>query len=261
MAKTRKPTPSRRPPPKRPTPTPRNPPAKATPATSRTALYLALAAVVLAAAVAIGIAASRGDDEPAAPTADACAQLRADVEPVTPVSNPPELGSEVQAVTITGAPLTPFPSGGDIPECAIGTPAPAVTGASFYGTPVSITPADGTPTLVLFVAHWCPHCQAEVPLLADWIAKGDNPPDVDIVTVSTGVDPSRPNYPPSAWLESVNWPTPVLADDAAGSAGQAYGLRSFPYYVVLDGDGIVVDRFVGEVDPAALGTRITEALA
>jgi len=221
-----------------------------------------LGVVVLAAAIAIGIAASRGDDDgEAAPTADACEQLRAEVEPIPPVTNPPELGSEVQAVTIDGAPLTALSSGGDVPECAIGSPAPAVTGASFDGTPVSIVPDDGTPTLVLFVAHWCPHCQAEVPLLVDWIASGASPDGVDIVTVSTSVDPSLDNYPPSAWLQEVDWPTPVLADDAGGSVAQAYGLGSFPYYVVLDGAGVVVDRFVGEIDPATLGTRITEALA
>ncbi len=255
MAKPRKPSPSKRPPAKRPTATPRAQPAKRAPTTSRTPIYLALVAVVLAGAVAIGIAASRGDDG-----GNVCSQLRDDIEPVTPVTNPSELGSEVQPVTVEGTPLVTFPSG-DIPECAVGSQAPAVTGASFDGAPVSITPADGTPRLVLFVAHWCPHCQAEVPLLAGWIANGENPDGVDIVTVSTAVDPSRDNYPPSAWLQEVNWPTPVLADDAVGSVARAYGLGSFPYYVVLDGDGVVMDRFVGEVDPAALGTRITEALA
>ena len=53
---------------------------------------------------------------------------------------------------------------------------PRWTGQSFDGTPLAINPGDGKPKLVVFVAHWCPHCQAEVPrVLVQWMASGAQP--------------------------------------------------------------------------------------
>ena len=35
---------------------------------------------------------------------------------------------------------------------------------------------------------------------------------VDVTAVATGTNPGYPNYPPSSWLEKVNWPYKVLAE-------------------------------------------------
>ena len=47
--------------------------------------------------------------------------------------------------------------------------------------------AAGQPTLVVFLAHWCPHCQAEVPVIvkaiADWTI-----PEIRAVAVATGTN-------------------------------------------------------------------------
>lgn len=139
----------------------------------------------------------------------------------------------------------PFTSAGNDP--AIGTAAPKLVGESFDKSKVTIDPADGTPKVVMFVAHWCPHCQREVPLIQDWIAGGNLPKGVEIVSVSTAVDQSRPNYPPSKWLEKEGWEPKVLLDDESRTAAEAYGLPGFPYFVMLDGQGKVVARGSGEV--------------
>jgi thiol-disulfide isomerase/thioredoxin len=64
--------------------------------------------------------------------------------------------------------------------------------------------------VVVFVAHWCPHCQAEVPRIVALAKAGKV--SVPIVGVATGTDASAPNYPPSAWLQREGWPYPVLVD-------------------------------------------------
>jgi len=188
--------------------------------------------VVAAAAIALAIAAATGADDDAAP--------------------------QTAPVVVTGAALPELT--GDPADPALGTPAPGLAGTSFDGSPVSVDPGAGSPVLVLFLAHWCPHCRAEVPLLSEWIRAGDAPPGVDIVAVSTAVDEAAPNYPPSAWFEEEEWPTPVLVDDESGSAGTAYGLTHFPYFVLLNGDGTVADRFSGEIAPEELAARIAAAL-
>ena len=66
-----------------------------------------------------------------------------------------------------------------------------------------------------------------------------------------------PNYPPSAWLERENWPFPVMVDSAGGTAAQAYGLPSYPYFVFTDAQGAVVGRAVGEIAPSDLQKILT----
>ena len=62
------------------------------------------------------------------------------------------------------------------------------------------------------------------------------------------MDPARPNYPPSSWLEREGWTSPVLAD-GDGEAASAYGLPAFPYWVAVDADGRIVERRTGELTP------------
>ncbi len=100
--------------------------------------------------------------------------------------------------------------------------------------------------MVVFLAHWCPHCNREVPLLVDWERSGDVPEGLNVVGVSTGVRSDAPNYPPDQWLRDEAWPWPVLADDENSDALAAYGGTSFPTLVFVDGDGTVVRRISGE---------------
>jgi cytochrome c biogenesis protein CcmG/thiol:disulfide interchange protein DsbE len=128
--------------------------------------------------------------------------------------------------------------------------APTVQGADFDGTPVAIQP-NGRPTAIMFIAHWCPHCQREVPVVQSWIDANGMPPNVDFLSVATGIDPSRPNYPPDEWLAREGWTVPVIVDPT-NSVAMAYGLPAYPYWVFLDGDGKVVARTTGELTTAQL---------
>lgn len=165
--------------------------------------------------------------------------------------------SETGAVEVVGAPL-PVHAAGDDP--AIGMPAPSLTGRSFDGTAVRIGD-DGTPTAIWFLAHWCPHCQVEVPKIVDLVAGGAIPSGVELYSVSTGADPGAPNYPPSAWLEREGWTIPVLVDDGSGEAATVFGLDAFPFLVLVDGDGRVVSRTTGELEPAAITGMLQELAA
>lgn len=150
---------------------------------------------------------------------------------------------EVGAVASTGDALAALPESGDDP--AVGKPAPSVAGQGFDGSTVDITP--GTkPMIVMFVAHWCPHCQREVPLVVKWAPNGvvDG---VELRAVATSTSPDQPNFPPSAWLAKEKWVVPTIADDASGTAANAYGLTAFPYFVVVDAKGNVVKRTSGEL--------------
>ena len=171
------------------------------------------------------------------------------------------VGSErpgaVKVPTITGAQLPKFRDPNDDP--AVGLAAPEVSGTDFTGKTVAIK-ADGRPKVVLFIAHWCPHCQAEVPLIQTWVSAGGVPQGVDLVSVATGIDPSRPNYPPEAWLQREGWTVPVIVDPTNSVAG-AFGIPAYPYWVFIGPDGKVVARAVGEISIPDLETEIGKLTA
>ncbi|HET7722483.1 MAG TPA: TlpA disulfide reductase family protein [Acidimicrobiales bacterium] len=151
---------------------------------------------------------------------------------------------QTRSVQISGTALPELPPSGADP--AVGTVIPEATGQSFDGSPVAIR-NDGRAKLLVFVAHWCPHCQKEIPLLAGWLQSHQLPNGVDLYTVSTGVAANRPNYPPSSWLKKEQWTAPTLADSEEGQVADAYGLSAFPYFVAVDGAGKVVARTTGEI--------------
>jgi len=146
-------------------------------------------------------------------------------------------------IVVTGDPLPGFAEGDD---AAVGLVAPTLAGEDFEGRPVSIGD-DGRPKAIIFLAHWCPHCQREVPLVQAWLDGGGEPPDVELYSVATSNDPAQPNYPPDEWLTREGWTVPVLVDDDAQSAALAYGLTAFPYFVFVDAQGNVVARASGEL--------------
>jgi thiol-disulfide isomerase/thioredoxin len=146
-------------------------------------------------------------------------------------------------VAVSGNPLPQFTDTSDDP--AVGLTLPTLEGNDQSGAPMTIG-ADGRPTMIMFVAHWCPHCQREVPVVQQWVDDGGLPDGVDLVSVSTAIDPNRPNYPPDAWLADEGWTAPVLVD-ADNSAAQAVGLSAYPFFVAIDGGGSVVLRTTGEL--------------
>lgn len=147
-------------------------------------------------------------------------------------------------VVVTGAALATFDS--TIDDLTIGTAAPVIAGESFDGTPITVGGPTENPTFVVFLAHWCPHCNDEVPELIGLEEAGRMPEGLDVIGVSTAVEPDRENYPPSEWIDDRGWPWPTMADDEALSAMAAVGGSSFPFAVVLDTDGNVLARRAGQ---------------
>jgi cytochrome c biogenesis protein CcmG, thiol:disulfide interchange protein DsbE len=164
----------------------------------------------------------------------------ATVETAPGLQTPP---AETQLVKLTGAGLPNLTEGADT---AVGTPAPSVEGFGLDGKPIKIDAADGKAKVIFFIAHWCPHCQREVPLIAKWQQEGKLPTNLAYYTVSTAVQPKGANFPPSAWLQKEKWPFPVLADDKDSTVVKSFGFSGFPFFVVVRADGTVGARDSGE---------------
>ncbi|NND02580.1 MAG: TlpA family protein disulfide reductase, partial [Acidimicrobiia bacterium] len=159
------------------------------------------------------------------------------------------LGSGSAAPAVAGSPLPAFSRDGA--DNAIGVVAPTVTGVDLNGATIQIG-GTGRPTAVVFLAHWCPHCQREVPQVQGWIDATGGVSGVDIVSVASSTDSTRDNYPPSDWLQREGWTQPVLADDPRNTAMAAFGGTAFPFWVFLNADGTVEARVAGSTDITTL---------
>ncbi len=151
-----------------------------------------------------------------------------------------EIAADVQ---VTGSSLPVLQKPADDP--GLGRTAPVLEGVGFDDQPVA-TPTPGRPFVVVFLAHWCPHCQAEVPRIVS-LAEAGGTDGVDVLGVATGTNPDAPNHPPSEWLSREDWPFPVLLDTAESAAASSYGLGSYPLLVFVDSNGEVAARVAGEV--------------
>ena len=158
-------------------------------------------------------------------------------------------GEFMPVTVLEGEPLAPLNDPNN--DLAQGVKAPVVQGSSFSGAEVTLKPA-GKPMLLVFLAHWCPHCNAEIPRLIEWSESGQMPEDLMVVGVTTGSRSDQPNWPPSKWLVNMEWPWAVMADSEEQDAAIAYGVNGYPGLVLLDGEGTVLARRSGEASVSEL---------
>jgi thiol-disulfide isomerase/thioredoxin len=126
-------------------------------------------------------------------------------------------------------------------------PAPPVAGRTLDGGTFDLASLKGKPVVLNFWASWCHPCRKELPAIAAW-AKAH--PEVQVV----GVDYEDDVADARAFAEEhdATWPMVI---DADGSIGQAYEVPGLPATFLIDAQGQIVDRILGEVTEASLDAR------
>lgn len=210
---------------------------------SRKVVLFVGAVVVGASAIAIGVSSGRNSS------------------PVgTTTTYPGGVGaSEYQPLAVTGSPLAPLGDSGSDPS--VGADAPVLRGYDFGGAPVNIVPGEtGDPVMLVFLAHWCPHCNREVPRLVQWHAEGLVPKNLRVVGITTSSRSDQVNWPPSEWIKKFDWPFEVMADSREQQAASAYGVDGFPFMVIVDGRGKVALRMSGEREVSEIVAAVESAI-
>lgn len=160
------------------------------------------------------------------------------------------------AVTVAGGALPPFNS--EAADTAVGLPMPELAGTDFAGNPLAVE-ADGRAKLLVGLAHWCPYCNNEVPILNDWYA-GGIPDGVDVIVMHVFADPAKPHFPPATWVEELELALPLIADDESRTLVRTLGIPAVPFWLLVSADGTVMERGTGQVGADVLD-GIVEALA
>jgi cytochrome c biogenesis protein CcmG/thiol:disulfide interchange protein DsbE len=167
------------------------------------------------------------------------------------VSDIPGLEDVAGPVTVEGTPIAvPYPDDGV--DLAVGLPAPVITALDYDDREVVIG-APGRAQVIVFLAHWCPVCDQELPTLREVVDAGGVPDDVDLVFVTTGLDPGRPNWPPKRWLDEAGLASvTTVRDDRGDPLMRSFGLRAYPAWAVIDAEGTVVARRQGLLPAVAV---------
>ena len=156
---------------------------------------------------------------------------------------------EFSEVTVKGGALPEFNRTSK--DLAIAAFAPIPTGSDLNGNPITMTTRVGLEerkaSVIVFLAHWCSHCQREVPMIQNWINKNGSSDNINLFSVTTYIDKNKPNYPPNDWLIREKWSSPVIFDNEENIIAEHFGLSAFPYWVFLNSDGTVNMRHSGSL--------------
>jgi thiol-disulfide isomerase/thioredoxin len=145
-------------------------------------------------------------------------------------------------------------AGGNLPrflgggaDSALGRNVGELVGLEYYsGENTVFAPDDGVARAIMVWAHWCPYCQEELPLMTQWQNEnGDALEGFEIVSVTTAMDDTAAN-PLVPYLDSSQFPFPVLVDED-GRLARQLGVNAFPFWVFTAPDGTVVGRAAGAI--------------
>ncbi len=225
---------------------------------SSKAFPLLVGAVLVVGLALVAFAVTRGGDDAATNAGGASETENAsdpavegDPAPATDETDPAASGEQTAPVELTGDAIPPMPEGVTVSDAttdpAAGTEAPTLVGTSFDGEEVTIGP-DGTAKAIYFVAHWCPHCQEEIPVVQQLLDDGLKPDGLEVYAVSTAVESGQGNFPPEAWLQEEGFQPTTIRDDETSAAFAGFGGTGFPYVVYLDAENRIVARSSGNLD-------------
>ena len=130
-----------------------------------------------------------------------------------------------------------------VPFLLQGKPAPAFTVTDLRtGAPVSSDQLKGQPYVLNFWATWCGPCKMEHPVV-DWAARtwGDRVRFYGVVFEDTAENARKD-------LDARGWTYPQLLDPESRMAVD-YGATGVPETYFIDASGVIVDKFVGPLDP------------
>ena len=151
----------------------------------------------------------------------------------------------VVAVLVAVLATSPSASSVDSGSPLIGQPAPAVAGPDLTGRRVSLNDFRGHYVLVNFFASWCVPCQREQSDLVRFSQRHASTSDVVLLGVIYDDDPALV----AKFFATKGGGWPVIT---AARAKLDFGTTGVPETFLIDPNGIVLKRLVGQVSDTGL---------
>ncbi len=135
---------------------------------------------------------------------------------------------------------------------AVNYAAPALTLSDLAGREHSLADYRGQVVLVNLWATWCPPCKAEMPTLEAYYQayQADG-------FVTLAVNDGDPDDAVAVFVQEYGLTFPVLLDPTYQATDHAFKTRNLPSSFVIDRQGNIRLRWVGEIDRASLEKYVT----
>ena len=157
----------------------------------------------------------------------------------------------------------------EIPSPLIDKPAPAFSLPTLDPTAGAFSPADmqGRVWLLNVWATWCVACRQEHPLLVDFAQRHQvpivgmsykeiQPQDAQAQSMDATAKLQFARERSQVWLSRYGNPYVLSVMDLDGRVGIQYGVYGVPETYVIDKQGVIRYKAVGEVTPAILASKV-----
>ena len=133
--------------------------------------------------------------------------------------------------------------------------APEFSVTTIRGETVSLNALAGKFVVLDFWATWCPPCRASVGELKELTRKY---PHDRVVLVSVSADKEEDKWREFVAKKEMDWDQ---YRDPDGKILRTFGIHAFPTYIVIDPEGIIRQRIVGENPQQSIVARLKSTLA
>ncbi|MCE5200078.1 MAG: TlpA disulfide reductase family protein [Armatimonadota bacterium] len=138
---------------------------------------------------------------------------------------------------------------------AVGDKAPNFKLDSLSGSnTVKLSDFSGKPTVVVFWASWCPHCQRELPVLQK--VYKDLKPGANFVGLS--VDQDIKDARSLVKDKGITFPNAYCGTSSGEKVMNTYGISGIPAIYVLDKNGTVKARHLGETKESTIRSDLAD---
>jgi thiol-disulfide isomerase/thioredoxin len=151
---------------------------------------------------------------------------------------------------------TPVPTRTPIP--LLNTVIPAIDLTTLQGEPLVLRDAEGKALLLNFWASWCVPCRTEMPTLAHFAQQNE-----DTVEVLAVTDPEDGQTQQAIFdfLSEYDLDGLTIALDEGGALREHFLVETLPITYVIDADGVVRFRHVGEITELDLADYVSRLQA
>ncbi len=144
----------------------------------------------------------------------------------------------------------------ELRRLTVGKPAPDIVGEDLSGKPLRLYDFRGRIVIVHFWAAWCGPCMEAIPAKRELVERFRGEP---LIVLGVNGDAEREEAISAREASDMSWRS-WWNEGATGGIASAWHVRAWPTYYVIDREGVIQFKFVGDPGPRVMESAISSLL-